>query len=301
MKNPGEIYATLGVTDLLVGKTPQPARLALHAPAGLIGVQMGRLLRLAADLFVPGLEHLRQPAPGVDQTARRQLGLQVIAKDVNDVVDGDAKPIVKPTGQRDQVMPERRAGQRIGHDRLDVLLALRAVVAMDHVLGDDRLDFRGDVFDHARTCSPAALELSAATGTTLQTMGFLLVDPLGRPAPTTRMPFASPRLLTPPGRVGLGVDRPHARGRRRRWRLCSGLPLQPRDHCLLLGDALAGGQQREHDGFAALPAQPSSLCFGKRASQRSLDQRVRRHHTRRPWPHAGGYTSAQDSARVYLS
>ncbi len=44
-------------------------------------------------------------------------------------------------------MPERRPGHRIGHHRLDVFLALRAVVAMNRVLGNDRLDLFVDVLE----------------------------------------------------------------------------------------------------------------------------------------------------------
>ena len=67
---------TPGSIDHIIGrvprcKTPQPVRLAIDPPARFVGMQMGGLLRLLADLFVPGFEHIRQSVPSVDQTARR--------------------------------------------------------------------------------------------------------------------------------------------------------------------------------------------------------------------------------------
>ena len=105
---------------------------------------------LFADLLVPAFQHLRLSTPGVDQPTRGQLRLQVIPQNVHDLVDRQAESVVEPTGQRDDTMSQRRLGHRIGHHRLDVLLALGAVVAMNRVFGDDRLDLFGDVFDDPR-------------------------------------------------------------------------------------------------------------------------------------------------------
>lgn len=72
------------VTDLAIGKTPQPASLAPHPPAGLVGVQVGRCPGFLGELLVPGRENLRRPLPGGDQPARREPGSQVELQDVDE-------------------------------------------------------------------------------------------------------------------------------------------------------------------------------------------------------------------------
>jgi len=79
------------VADLAIGKTPQPAGLPLDPPAGLVGVQTGRFPGLLGELFVPGAEDVRQPLPGRDQPAGRELRLQVELQDVDELVEGDAQ------------------------------------------------------------------------------------------------------------------------------------------------------------------------------------------------------------------
>ena len=66
------------------------------------------------------------------------------------------------------MMPERNAGHRVGYDRLDVLVALRAIVPMVGVLGDDRLNLFGDVFKGTRAFALTALQWPAATGAAFQ-------------------------------------------------------------------------------------------------------------------------------------
>ncbi len=46
---------------------------------------------------------------------------------------------------------------RVGHDRLDVLSAVFAIIAMERVLGDHRCDLLGDVLDDPRADALAAL------------------------------------------------------------------------------------------------------------------------------------------------
>jgi len=134
------------------------------------------------------------------------------------------------------MMPERSAGHRVRNHRLDVFLALGAVVAMDRVLGDDRLNLFGDVFDGSRTLVRTALQRPATTGAAFQTMGLLLIDPLGSLTPVTGMTLLGTGLPRPLGRVGLRIDRDHSRRRGRRWLLPVPLSFQ-------FGYALARSQK----------------------------------------------------------
>jgi hypothetical protein len=157
------------------------------------------------------------------------------------------------------------------------------------MLGDDRLNLFGDVFDNARAFVLTTLQRTAATGAAFQAMGFSLIDPLGRLAPMARVTFLGTWLLASPGRIGLGVNGHHAR--RCRWGgwLRLGRPLQ-------LGDALAGREQGKCENFGVLIGQPSGLCFGERAAYHRLDQTLcrlsvtsRRRHVRmnkRAWRRA---------------
>jgi hypothetical protein len=79
------------VADLPVGKTPQPARLALDAPAGLIGVQVGRSAGLVGELLVPGGADGRQPLPSGQQSTGRELRPQVELQDVDELIERDAQ------------------------------------------------------------------------------------------------------------------------------------------------------------------------------------------------------------------
>ena len=77
---------------------------------------------------------------------------------------------MEPAGQRDDVMAQRGVGHRIGHHRLNVLPARGAVVAVDRVLSDHRLDLLGNVFNDALARPFASLQLPAAAGADREAM-----------------------------------------------------------------------------------------------------------------------------------
>src|SRR5205814_2912739 len=84
-----------------------------------------------------------------------------------------------------------RARQGIEHFRLDLFFARRAVVAMNRVFGDDRLDDFGNVFDDAGPHLFATLQGPAAIGTNIETMFDVLID-LGRRRPTLALVARGP-------------------------------------------------------------------------------------------------------------
>ena len=237
------------IAILVIGKTPQPARAAADPPASLVGVQISRLSGLRGDLLVPGREDVSQPLPGGDQPAGRELGAQVILQDVDELIDGDAQAVVAPAREADQPVAEGGVGQRVGHDRLDVLLARRAVVAVKRVLGNLRLEVLGQVFDDACTGALAALQRSAAARTDLQAMFFPGVDPRRRGSAVAGMALAGARAFaaSPAGRVRLRVHRPLARGRAGGNVGHAGSRFQQRESCVLLRDPPCRGEQREGD------------------------------------------------------
>ena len=92
-------------------------------------------------------------------------------------------------------------GHGVGHDGLDVLLAGRAVVAVDGVLGDDGAEVLEEVLDGPRACAIASLKLPAAAGAAFETMLLVLVDALGRGPARPAWPGLAPGL---PLRLGAG-------------------------------------------------------------------------------------------------
>jgi hypothetical protein len=91
--------------------------------------------------------------------------------------------------------------------------AVRAVIPVDRVFRDHRLDDFGDVFDDLRATALAALQLAAAVGTALQPMRLATID-LDRPFTTnTGVSRCGTGLLASCVPVRLGVDRDHARRR----------------------------------------------------------------------------------------
>jgi hypothetical protein len=124
---------------------------------------------------------------------------------------------VKPAGQRDDVMTERRLGHGVRHDRFDVFFAFRTVVPVDRVFGDHRLNVFGDVFDDPGARSRAALQRAAAVGTALQSMRFTPVDALRGRTPRPRVSRLGTRLFAFFRRGRFGIDRNHARRRGGCW------------------------------------------------------------------------------------
>lgn len=85
-------------------------------------------------------------------------------------------------------MPDERPPDAIGRwrrrlssgapwsDRVDVFLAARAVIAVDRLRGDLRLEVLGQVLDQPRAGSIAALQRAAATRADFAPVGAALVD-----------------------------------------------------------------------------------------------------------------------------
>ena len=118
------------------GEAPQPPRPALDPPPGLVGVQHAGVEAVAVDLLVPRLEDAGQAVPHLGQPAVGDRQLQVAVEDIDDLAGGDAQAVVQPGRQDDGAVAEGAVGQGVGDLGLDLLLAARAPVAVDRVLGD---------------------------------------------------------------------------------------------------------------------------------------------------------------------
>lgn len=170
-------------------------------------------------------------------------------------------------GQRQDAMAERGARQRIGHLRLDVFFAVRAGVAMDRVLGDDRLNLLRNVLDDAGAAPRAALQRSAAVGALLQPMLGPLIDALRPHPPRAGMPVPPTGPPTALAGGGFGVNRNHAATRGgRTLRRRRGLPL-----C----QALRHGRHDPRDDFRTARVKPPNPGFVEFAAQRTRQQRIR--------------------------
>ena len=66
---------------------------------------------------------------------------------------------------------------------------------------------------------------------------------------------AAPRLLTPFGCIGLGIERHHARRRGRRWMYTASVPFKLCDPCILFGNAFGCGQKCQNNDFGIVLAE----------------------------------------------
>ncbi len=244
------------------GETPQPSGLAIHAPAGLVGVEHRRVQRFLVNGLVPRQENLRQPAPHVQQPARRDLEKQVEIEDLHDLRKRVAQHIVQPRAEDQHPVAQGRARQGRRHNRLDFLLASRTPVAVNGMLGDFRTDAFGYVFGVARAGLRAAVQRPAAVGTHLGAVCFTPVDTFGRHAPAAGVAHLASRLfLAAHRRLGFPVNWLHAR--RGGGRLVG----SERRLGLLLRQQLGLRQQGKHHGIFAQCVDRSGLLLREQRSQ----------------------------------
>jgi hypothetical protein len=151
-----------------------------------------------------------------------------------------------------------------------------AVVAVDGVLGNHRLDVLGNVFDDTPAFAVAALHRTVTVRTAFEAMFDTPVNP-GRLGPTSAgMSLPGPLAFAALGGVWLGVDRHH--GRRRGLLLPTTL--------LQFGDAFTGGQQCQGDHLRSISVKLAGKRFVEFAARRSRDERFGGDRVGLPWPHA---------------
>lgn len=258
-----------------VAEAPQPVRVAVHSPSGLVGVQGRRVPRFPPDLLVPRQERLGRPPPQVGQAAGGDLGLQRGEPHISGLIDGQAKTVVEDRGERDDAIADGRARQRRRHARLDMLATARAPMPRDHVL--DRLHTRvlGHVLDHAAAALPRGQHRPAALRAGLELLDFLgTVDPGRRPA-MALVPVACPGLLAPaaPAAGPLGCGRLEVRRDRAAGCVRTGCVRIGCDRPAQLRDTGAGREHHRSGRVGTERHRPHRKCFGQHAAQRGIDDR----------------------------
>ena len=132
-------------------------------------------------------EDLPQPVPHLHQATGRKLELEMEVEHVDDLGQSGAQRVVEPGREDDNPQADGRAGQGVGHDRLDGVAALRAPVAMDRVLGHHRRDVGGNVFDDPGPRRLARTNRTMALGTGRKLVILPAVDPRRRWSTMSRM------------------------------------------------------------------------------------------------------------------
>jgi len=172
-----------------------------------------------------------------------------------------AQGIVQPGREDQHAVAQGRAGQGLGHRRFDLFPALRTPVPVDRVLV--RFDVR-NIFGIPCTRLAAAIQRTAAIGTTIRLVIHLPIDVVRGLASSARMPLFSPRLLLATSRRRLRVRGLHTRRRR------GSLVRAGRRGGFLLGQLLGQLQERKDDSFLALRENPARLLLGKRRAKRNV-------------------------------
>jgi hypothetical protein len=160
-------------------------------------------------------------------------------------------------------MAHLRMGQGIGHHGFDSFAALGTPVAVNRVLGDDRVDVLGNVKGDARPRLLARRHLALADGTTFQAQHDPLMNDRRRRPPTALVPLLPAGLLAAPRRSVFVINRLHPR---RRGRRVSRL-------ALLLGQHLGHLQQGKHDRFGPLLVNGLGFLGGELRPQSNVQSR----------------------------
>ena len=184
---------------------------------------------------------------------------------IDDLADRQALQEVKQSGEHQGAVSQRAVRQHVGNFRFNAFPAAGAVVAMDDVSGDNRVQILRNVFGKAFPGFPGAPQCLAAFGTAVQPMRACSIGLDG--------PFAGPSGMS-------GLAAPFAclsAVRSRRWLLVRG---DGRRRCVRPGlsgrlspHAGLDHQKREDNDFSGLPGKPAGLLFGDPRSQKSLDKR----------------------------
>lgn len=136
------------------GKALQLMRYAVAPPAGFVGVQLRGSQAVAVNFFVPGEENVGQAMPHLHQSAGHQFHSQMEVEGVDDLDDRQALQEMQECREDERAVAECAVGQHVGDFRLDPLLALRTIVAVDDILCHHAFEIFGNVF--AKPFAPAA-------------------------------------------------------------------------------------------------------------------------------------------------
>ncbi len=184
-------------------------------------------------------------------------------EDFHDLREGIAQSIVQPSREDQDAVAQGRAGHSLAHRWFDLFLALRTPVAVNRVLGNFWFDIR-NVFGITFARLVAAVQGTAAIGTTIRLMIHLPIDMVRRLASSARMALFSTRFLLATFGRWLCIWGLHARRRRRSLvRVgCRG--------SLLVGQLFRQFQDHKDDSFLALRENLARLLLGQRRSKRNV-------------------------------
>lgn len=202
--------------------------------------------------------------------AREQAGSQGVGDGGHRVVAAEAQRAIDAheDGLRDgplDAVAESGVGQGVGHDRLDVLFAGRAVVAMDGVLDGLGGDVGRDVDDDAGAGAVAPLHRPAAARADIDTVFLAAVDVLGLRATRALVPRPGPWPAATLGDRRLDVEG-HLSGRRGRADSAGASQL---------GDACGSRQGKRGDCLGPEGVELVGLFFAQLADHRRGQQRFK--------------------------
>jgi hypothetical protein len=116
--------------------------------------------------------------PHLCQAALGDLHLKMGLEDIDHLFRGGADTVMEEGGKRDGLVAQRAGGHGVGDLGLDLLLAARAPIAVEGMLGGLDLQVGGYVFNDACASATGASEISAAVGAVRQLMFDVMIDVL---------------------------------------------------------------------------------------------------------------------------
>lgn len=188
-------------------EAPQPPRLALDPPPGLVGAQDAGVRAVAVDLLVPRSEHVGLPVQRLDQAAGRQFQLQVLVEAVHDLAEGDGQAVIQPGGQGLRPVAESALREGVRDRRSYLLPATRVPVPVDRVPAGLGRQVVGQVLDDPGAGPAGPVQRAAAVRAGRELMRLVPVDAGRLGAGVARGPGLAAARLPPPAGQWLGVRR----------------------------------------------------------------------------------------------
>lgn len=190
---------------------------------------------------------------------------------IDDLSQSGVQQVVQPGREDHDPQADGRAGQSVGHNRLDGVAARRAPVATDCVLGHDRRDSGGKVFDDPSPRRLARTNRPMTLGAGPKRVLLPAVDPRWRRPSRTGVSRLGPLGLGPPPARRLDVRRSLSRRCRRIGQHREGL---------FLGELFGQSQKREDNRILALLEDERGLLGDQSGTENCLQgSRVEGVHT----------------------
>lgn len=182
------------VNDLVVGEAPEPIGFPQNPPSCFIDMEEGAGSGQHPQGFVPGQKDLSEPLPGKGKAPWRDTEIETVVKISNDLPQRNSEIKVQISSLDQQTNPYGAFGKGILHRGFDRFTTFRAIVDLNDMFCDGRLDL-GNVFGKALPGRDGLSQGRKTLRAVAKGVGFCFIDSFGRGPSGSWMPLLSARSL----------------------------------------------------------------------------------------------------------